>query len=351
MTGPMIHLSPHDQRASIDGPGTFEGLSQPKDPRQKARPLKLTWLQKATLDGNTNQVLVIGGVVATSNDPNGSHDSAKCDHILATLEDIAPAKAGGATTKKPGDSGGYGADADFMKNKQIDVLSLRMDEAAAQPTTRPEAEMQSYLTDAGGALLRQFNLLSRRIDYDVPAKRLIVPGPGEIFAKEQAARGAAPAANSGSSIGGHGTTAIRWQKRFIYDDAEHTAVIDGGVIIVHQTDGKKPEEIRLDNANIVQAKFASGGETSGQAADDQDRQLKSLTAAGKMIIRTTDKTIYCGEIDFDPVQQTLTCRGGELGKVTVVDDKNLAGGTCAEAIFNIKTNELKKMMDVTGQTR
>ncbi len=73
MTGPMIHLSPHDQTASVDGPGTFEGLSQPKDPRQKPRPLKLSWLQKATLDGNTNQVLVIGGVVATSNDPNGSH--------------------------------------------------------------------------------------------------------------------------------------------------------------------------------------------------------------------------------------------------------------------------------------
>jgi hypothetical protein len=70
-----------------------------------------------------------------------------------------------------------------------------------------------------------------------------------------------------------------------------------------------------------------------------------------MIIRTTDKTIYCGELDFDPGQQTLTCRGGDLGKVTIVDDNNLAGGTCAQAIFNLKTNELKKMTDVTGQMR
>jgi lipopolysaccharide export system protein LptA len=362
MTGPMIHLSPHDQTASIDGPGTFEGLSQPKDPRQKPRPLKLTWLQKATLDGNANQVLVIGGVVATSNDPNGSHDSAKCDHILATLVDVPPAKTTGApAANKQSDSSAYGADGDFLKDKQIDVLSLRMDEASPSPTTRPEAQVQSYLTDAGGYLLRQFNLLSHRIDYDVPSKRLIVPGPGEIFAREQAPRGAATqgaasGADSGSGIGGHGTTAIQWQKRFIYDDAGHTAVIDGSVTIVHWTDGKKPEQIRLDNANIVQAEFAgSGGNAgpvnSGDVDDSQDRQLKSLTATGKMIIRTTDKTIYCGELDFDPGQQTLTCRGGDLGKVTIVDDNNLAGGTCAQAIFNLKTNELKKMTDVTGQMR
>ena len=70
-----------------------------------------------------------------------------------------------------------------------------------------------------------------------------------------------------------------------------------------------------------------------------------------MTVRTTDKTIYCGGIDFDPGQQILTCRGGKLGKVTVVDDKNLDGGTCAEAIFKLKTNELRKMTEVTGQGR
>lgn len=66
MTGPVIHLSPHDQTASIDGPGTFDGLQQPKDPSQKPRPLRLIWQQKATLDGKTNEVLVIGGVRAVS---------------------------------------------------------------------------------------------------------------------------------------------------------------------------------------------------------------------------------------------------------------------------------------------
>ncbi|HEY1921543.1 MAG TPA: LptA/OstA family protein, partial [Tepidisphaeraceae bacterium] len=358
MTGPMIHLSPHDQTASIEGAGSFAGLEQPKDPRQKPRPLVLTWLKKATLNGNTNEAFVVGEVSALSDEPGGSRDSAKCDYILATLVDVPATKPTGApAANKPGDANGYGADADFMKNKQIDVLSLRMDDAsAAAATTRPSAEMQSYLTDAGGYLLHQYNLLSKQIDYEVPSKRLIVPGPGEIFAREQAPRGDAAAGDAGSGIGGHGSTAIQWHKRFIFDDAEHTAVIDGGVTIVHVTDGKKPEQTRLDNADIVQAKFATGETQAGQANsgdgdNSQVRQLKSLTATGKMIVRTTDKTIYCGEFDFDPSEQTLTCRGGVLGKVTVVDDNNLAGGTCAQAVFNLKTNELKKMTDVTGQER
>ena len=357
MTGPLIHLSPHDQTASIDGPGTFQGLAQPKDPRQRPRPLKLTWLQKATLDGKANQVLVIGGVIAASDAPGGSHDSARCDQILATLVDVAPAAHSAnspATTQA--DASAYGADADFLKNKQIEMLSLRAEDAAASPTSAGEAQVQSYVTDAGGYLLHQYDLLSRRIDYDVPSKRLTVPGPGEIFAKEQSAPTTAPSAETGSSIGGHGMTSIQWQKRFLYDDAGHSAVIDGNVTIVHWTDAAKPEQVRLDHADIVQVEFEgptqpAARENVADIDDAPDRRVKSLTAAGTMTVRTTDKTIYCGGIDFDPGQQILTCRGGKLGKVTVVDDKNLDGGTCAEAIFNLKTNELRKMTDVTGQGR
>jgi hypothetical protein len=215
--------------------------------------------------------------------------------------------------------------------------------------------VQSVLTDAGGNLLHQYNLLSQRIDYDVPSKRLTVPGAGRILALEQSPRNAAPSADAGSSFGGHGATAIQWQKRFIYDDSAHTAVIDGAVKMVHRTDGPKPDQVTLENADIVQAEFEGASQTASPNAGDldeaPDRRLKSLTATGAMTVITTDKTIYCGEFDFDPVEQILTCRGGKLGKVTVVDDKNLDGGTCAQAVFNMKTNELKKMTDVTGQSR
>ena len=38
-----------------------------------------------------------------------------------------------------------------------------------------------------------------------------------------------------------------------------------------------------------------------------------------------------------------------MAKVTVVDDNDLNGGICDEAILDIKTSELKKMTNVTGQ--
>lgn len=357
MTGPVIHLSPHDQTASIDGPGTFDGLQQPKDPSQKPRPLRLIWQQKATLDGKTNQILVIGGVRAVSDAPGASRDSAKCDRILATLADVPPeTKAAKSPSIQAARSDAYGTDADFLKDKQIKTISLLADDAGSSATTRPDAQVESFLADAGGYLLHQYDLLSRRIDYEATSKRLVVPGPGKIFAKEQAPPTTRPAADNGSNIGGHGMTSIQWQKRFIYDDAARTALIDGNVTIVHWSDGPKPQEIRLKNADIVQAEFEACSQptTRADVADIDEasgHQLKSLTAAGAMTVRTTDKTIYCGEIELDSAQQTLTCLGGQLGKVTVVDVNQLDSGTCAEAVFNMKTNELKKMTDVIGQGR
>ena len=70
-----------------------------------------------------------------------------------------------------------------------------------------------------------------------------------------------------------------------------------------------------------------------------------------MTIRTADKTITCGELDFDPVEQVLICRRGQLAKVTVIDDNDLNGATCDEARLNIQTNQLQKMTNVTGQGR
>lgn len=247
-------------------------------------------------------------------------------------------------------------DADFLKNKQIKMISLLADDNGSSATTHPDVQVESFLADAGGYLLHQYDLLSRRIDYEAATKRLVVPGPGRIFAKEQAPPTTRPAGDNGSSIGGHGTTAIQWQKRFIYDDAGRSALIDGNVTIVHWSDGPGPQETRLENADIVQVEFEASGQPTAPADgadidEASDQRLKSLTATGAMTVRTADKTIYCGELKLDSAQQTLTCLGGQLGKVTVVDVNQLDSGTCAEAVFNMKTDELKKMTDVTGQGR
>ena len=89
LTGPTIQFAPHDQTALIDGPGTYDGLQQQQNPKEAPRPLKLTWQQNASLDGMNNQVVVNGGVTATSDD-GLTRQSAACDRIVATLVDVAP---------------------------------------------------------------------------------------------------------------------------------------------------------------------------------------------------------------------------------------------------------------------
>jgi hypothetical protein len=350
LTGWTIQFAPHDQTAFIDGPGAYDGLQQAQNPSETPRPLKLTWLRNASLDGQNNSVVVNGGVTAKSDD-GLTHQSAGCDRIVATLADVTPTTA---PATRPARAEGIADDSDFMKNKQIKLLSLEMEPAANSDGKQPMAKVQSYSEDARGYLLHQYDLLSRKIDIDPSAKLVEVDGPGDIFAKEQSAP-ATPSATepSESAIGGNGDTAIDWKKRFIYDDAVHAATIQGDITIVHNGIGPKAQSLRIDHADLVVADFYSNASAkiAGRADQTAAPNLKHLTATGPMTIRTADKTINCGELDFDPAGQTLTCRGGKLGKVTVVDNNDLNGGAFDEATLDIKTNELKKMTNATGQGR
>jgi hypothetical protein len=341
MTGSVIELSPHDQTASVDGPGSFDGMEQPTDPNEKPRPLRLTWRQSAALDGAANRVDIEGAVSAVSQEPGGSQDSAQCDRIIGTLVDLAPSPQPAA---RKSDDNALAAGSDFMRNKQLKILSLQTDETA--PGHR--SEVRSYLVDQRGFLLHQFDLLAHSIDYDVPGKRLGVEGPGDILAIQQSPT-TKPTQHDSSALAGPGSTAIDWKKRFIYDDANHSAIIQGDITIVHK-DSDKSQSLRLDRADIVQAEFepSLGREDIHQIGSAAAPNLKRVTATGPMVIRAADKTIDCGELDYDAVNQILTCLGGELGKVHIIDNANLSGGDCAEAVFNMKTNELTKMTQVTA---
>jgi hypothetical protein len=343
LTGWTIQFAPHDQTALIDGPGSFDGVQQSQNPNEPPHPLKLTWQHNASLDGIHNQVIVDGAVNATSND-GPSQQSAACDRIIATLVDVAPTTAPTRPTNQQAIADG----ADFMKNKQVRLLSMEMN-PPSDPANPAFASVQSYAQDANGFLLHQYTLLSRKIDFDPQpqAKSLNVPGPGRILAVEQTPPSTTQPA---SAIGGPGKTAIEWQKQFTYDDTAHTADIEGDITLVHTGSGPKAQALQLYHADRVTADFYAQAATKPSAADlSSAPHLKELTATGPMVIRSGDKTIDCGEIDFDPAQQLLTCRGGQLGKVHVVDATNLSGGAFDEAVLDLKTNEIRKMTNVTGQ--
>jgi hypothetical protein len=229
------------------------------------------------------------------------------------------------------------------------VLSLEAIDSGSA-TTRPTATVESSAYDPRGNLLHRYDLLSQRIDFSPGSRRVVVNGPGDIVAVEEAATGSGAGATTRptSAIGGTGNTVIDWQKRFVYDDTENSALIEGDIRIVHDGVGAKSQSVKLDHADVVSAEFYP--QDKKKLADPSGGpKLKSMIATGPMVIRTLDKTIYCGALNFDPADQILICDRGQLGKVTVVDNNNLSGGDCAEAIFDMKTNELKKMVNVTGR--
>jgi lipopolysaccharide export system protein LptA len=346
LTGTIIRLSPHDQRAGIEGAGTFDGVSQPKDPREKPRPVHLVWSKSAALDGKDNQVVVDGDVSALAEDPDGGEQSAKCARIVATLVDV-PTTTQPATRPQKKESFTEGAD--FMKNKQVEVVSLEPGAAEAGTTTQPTAKVESKETDVNGVMTRQYDLWAQtNIEYDLNARRVSVNGPGNILAQQAAATQAT--ADNGTMIGGAGTTAIGWSKQFIYDQAKSAAIIEGDVKVVHRGIGPKSESVQLTNARVIQAEFEQAAQTA-PGATPAEPKLQQVTAIGEMTILTQDKTITCGEINFDPVEQLLTCTPGVLAKVRVVDNNTLDSGSCDEAVFNLKTNDLKKLTNVTGQGR
>jgi hypothetical protein len=348
LSGPEIHISPHDQTASVVGAGTFDGQEQPKDPTKKPRPVHLTWNTGANLDGNSNKLLIIGPANAASHAPGGPHDSAQADRIIVDLVDAPPATrpSENPPTTRPQDSNLLAQDdSDFMKNKQVKAVSLRADDVNSQ------VKVESYLTNASDVLIHQYDLEGLRVDYDSQSKRMTVPGAGRIFATEPGSSTTRPAADTASTFGGHGNTAIQWQKSFIYDSEEGTAVIDGSVLITHMDEGPKAQPIRLD-ADIVQVAFdTTAGSTTEPAVTDEDSpppKIKRLTADGLVIVTTPDKTINCGTVVYNPVDQTLDCTGGLRGQVTVVDNRNIDLGKFSEAVLDLKTNRLIRMTDLSA---
>jgi lipopolysaccharide export system protein LptA len=348
ITGQTILFSPHDQTAEIDGAGTYDGLQQAQSPGQTQRPMKLIWQQKAFLDGNQNQAVVIGGVTATSDD-GLTTQSATCDRIIATLMDVAPATR---PATRPANAATVADSADFMRNKQVKFLSMQMD-PASDAASQQMAQLESSTQDSSGRLLHRYDLLSRKIDFDPQARQLNVNGPGDILAVEKSPSGVSTTQPAASAIGGTGNTAIDWKKRFTYDDVARTATIEGDITIVHEGIGPNPQTVRIEHADTVRADFYSEPQPNSKdkTAQASPPKLKALTADGQMTIRTADKTILCGELDFDPVENILTCRHGQLRQVTVIDNNDLNGVACGEASLNIKTNELKKMTNVTGHGR
>jgi hypothetical protein len=335
LIGPEIHVLPDQKISSVIGPGTLDTSQQPTDPSAKPRPMHVTWDKSATLDGKENQVLVLGNIIASSTPAGGPTDQAMGGRLLLFLADTPAATrpSDAAPTTRTDDIGG--ADFDFMRNKQVQSFSF-MD----------KAQMDSTLTDAHGIKQRELNLRGERIDYDNAGQKLSVPGAGTMLTYDHQA-----AATQPSSFGGQGITRFDWQTRFIFDQSVRTATIEGGVVIQHIDEGNNPRQVRLD-APLVRAQFEPQGATRPAQADEQSAmQLRRMTATGGVTVKTVDKIITAGDVEYDASHDQLICRGGEQGTVHLIDELHPAGFNADEVWLNVKANTIEKIVNLSGRGR
>jgi lipopolysaccharide assembly outer membrane protein LptD (OstA) len=297
--------------------------------------MHVTWGQTATLDGKTNQVLIVGNVVASSHPPGGPSDQAQGGRLLLYLAQASKATQASdqSPASRPDDIGG--ADFDFMRNKQVQSFSFLQ-----------KAQMDSTLTDAQGNKLRELNLRGERIDYDNTSQKVTVPGAGIMLTYDHQV-----AATQPSSFGGQGTTRFDWQTRFIFDQSARTATIEGSVVIIHRDEGQNARQVRLD-APLVRAQFESQSATRpAQAEQESSLQLRRMTATGGVTVNTGDKTITAGDVEYDASHDQLICRAGEQGTVQLIDQLHPAGFNADEVWLNVKANTIEKIVNLSGRAR
>jgi hypothetical protein len=189
----------------------------------------------------------------------------------------------------------------FLAGKEITSATL-----TADGPERVEIKSEQYAD--GNVLLRALNLYATTVTTNRAPGRLEVPVPGEMLvrdyrppeARKDAA--AAPGAKGGPTLGnGRGNTAFKWSKSLTYDEAQHQAVMNGDVVVIHNPITKEGEPFNLwadtltaqmeaDPTTKSASQPAAGGAVTATRQSREPKQdkmrLKRVLATGKVKVES-----------------------------------------------------------------
>jgi hypothetical protein len=403
IVGPAIFMSPRAGLADVIGEGAMHGVQEQgaKSPGQApaTQPIDVTWKQQLNANMKSNEVRILGGVVATSKLDDGSTNVAHGELLVMTLTDAptepttqpttqpAAAPAGapaatqpgkrhhdrattGPTTSASSTSGMLGgADFELFRNKVVRTVTL------SRGQSEDQVDVRSTLLAADGTLQRRINLFAPLLNYEMESHKLIVPSAGRLLYQDE--RGAAtqpttgptpgpttasvkppaPAPNQpGGALGDtKGAMAFQWNKEFVYDDAARTATMTGDVLLVHQTP-TGAEAYRM-NAQRLLAEMqppepkdkskppgATTKLTTTKSSEDLagGAKLKRLIADGAIVFNAQRLQFLADHIEFDPATQLLFARGGGPNSPAVLLDANgLSQGTFSEMYYDSAKDQMR----------
>jgi hypothetical protein len=384
LTGPRILVDPKTGMARVPGPGTLRAVQRdatddPADP-SSGRPTDLTWADGADVRGGEDRIEITGAVSLWLTDTDGSVRSANAGRVVIEL------------AARPADAQAAQPQADAGADAPADARSAPDRSGAAGPPTPPHAGAlnteqlkdkevakihqqdnaagNSRLAAADGTLLRQFHLKAQTITYDVRARQLTVPGPGQMLVESHDATPAGGEANAAAGqerpdaamrAGGSGVTAFGWAGGMEYDQATGRAAMDGSVVVTHQPDaragGKPQPPIRLDADRLVAGfDVQHDGQETGQApgrgagpddaqharaqalaGDDVKMQLRSVQAEGNILIVREGAELHARRIDNNPDDEWVVARGTDRAPATFTDPSGAGTVRAGELWLNTRT--------------
>jgi hypothetical protein len=363
LTGPAIEFEPNADKARVLGAGELFSVrpADPAKPDAKPQQLAMKWSQGINVDGDL--ATIDGDVVATSPGEAGATQTARAQQVVLHLEPAtrpttkpAAGPVAQTPTTKPAKNAGLFDDQQPLGGKQVRRVDLK-----------GKVDVASVLSSESGDLLRRMHLLSPdTVSYDPLARRLDVPGPGQMLFEDRRPAttrpsGGAAGVDPGNLSDLRGTTAVKWEKSLVYDEGQHQATLVGGVAIVHEGDttvqgtpAEKP--IRLDGDRVT-AEFdpaagAAPNPTNTAAVPGQSNlKLKRVRAEGSVTVVAPRAQFVAGKLEFDPSTDRMTATGADGRGVELFDESGVSRGTFDELIYNTRTRQIDRLSKPSGRLR
>jgi hypothetical protein len=176
-------------------------------------------------------------------------------------------------------------------------------------------EQRSWLRPDRSDEPRIFYLASERLEYDQLTGNALVPGPGVMLLQDPR-----PSERS-TLLASRGTTSFRWVTRLTMTrrdgslDQYDILMLDGIEMRHRGTDGAA---VTL-GCNRVEAfvELARGGAEDPPSPPGGDQALRRLRARDEVFLRTPERDIECGMLDYDAAAKLMDLRAAPGGAVTV----------------------------------
>lgn len=332
--GPHIQAFTQDQLVKVLGAGSLDAVREVRE-GETPRPITAEWSRGVVVDGKANRVDVTGDVVVTTSEADGTAHAIMAERLAMHLADAAREEA---------------ADGDREEKKQDPGRELMGDKVVREIAFENKVEVRSLRTAADGSLLRRLNLEGQKLNYDVMARRMTVPGAGRLLFQDHPPTPDAQQAADGQpkKVAMNGDTAMKWNDQLVYDETAQQITLEGDVWIVHESD-QPQRRGRFDlQAETVIAELARRDDGAAEPGRPEEPELRRLIAQTSVRFKARGINLTCQRIEYDPATGWLVASGTPGQPVEVTEGVSI--GRFGEARYNLHTEQVQ-VRDFRGNLR